>query len=146
MVTMFLVLVMFFVYLKSSSLLGKIFFVYVPLCSILCFPILQFHVLYNIRRLVVLAKLEGQQPWLVCDLNRTPVVMAKHGGSSVHFSGISTCGRTSRETVSHPQRPPLPTLHKIFLPVYIIVTNKRLQPLTITWYNSLLLCFSLLKI
>ena len=35
---------------------------------------------------------------LVCDLNRTPVVMAKHGGPCVHFSGISTCGRTSRET------------------------------------------------
>ena len=31
------------------------------------------------------------------------IVMAKHGGSCVHFSGISTCGRTSRETVSHPQ-------------------------------------------
>ena len=27
---------------------------------------------------------------------------------SVHFSGISTCGRTSRETVSHPQCPSLP--------------------------------------
>ena len=37
------------------------------------------------------------------------IVMAKHGGSCVHFSGISTCGRTSRETVSHPQCPPLPT-------------------------------------
>ena len=41
---------------------------------------------------------------LVCDLNRTPIVMAKHGGSCVHFSGISTCRRTSRKTVSHPQR------------------------------------------
>ena len=37
------------------------------------------------------------------------IVMAKHGRSCVHFSGISTCGRTSRETVSHPQCPPLPT-------------------------------------
>ena len=37
------------------------------------------------------------------------IVMAKHGGSCVHFPGISTCGRTSRETVSHPQCPPLPT-------------------------------------
>ena len=43
------------------------------------------------------------------------IVMAKHGGSCVHFSGISTCGRTSRETVSHPQRQPLPTPYKIFL-------------------------------
>ena len=83
---------------------------------------------------------------LVCDLNRTPVVMAKHGGSCVHFSGISTCGRTSWETVSHPQHPPLPTLYKIFLPVYVIVTNKQLQPLTTTWYNSLVLSFSLLKV
>ena len=66
-------------------------------------------------------------PSLVCDLNRTPIVMAKHGGSCVHFSGISTCGRTS-------------------LPVYVIVTNKRLQPLTTTWYNLLELCFSLLEI
>ena len=78
---------------------------------------------------------------LVCDLNRTPIVMAKHEGSFVHFSGISTCGRTSRETASHPQRPPLTTLHEISLPVYVIVTNKRLQHLT-TWYNSLVLSFS----
>ena len=83
---------------------------------------------------------------LVCDLNRTPIVMAKHGGPCVHFSGISTCGRTLRETLSHPLHPPLPTLCKISLPVYVIVTNERLQPLTATWYNSLVLSFSLLKI
>ena len=70
--------------------------------------------------------------------------MAKHGGSCVHFSGISTCGRTSRETVSHSQRQPLPNPHKIALPVYVTVTNKRLQPLTTTLYNSLVLSFSLL--
>ena len=83
---------------------------------------------------------------LVCDLNRTPIVTAKHGGTCVHFSGISTCGRTSRETVSHPQHAPLPTLCKISLPVYVMVTNERLQPLTTTWYTSLVLSFSLLKI
>ena len=93
----------------------------------------------------------GFRPLLVCDLNRTPVVMAKHGGPCVHCSGISTCGRTSREIVSHPLRPPLPTLYKISLPVYyyhlpVIVTNKKLQPLTTTWFNSLVLSFSLLKI
>ena len=81
-----------------------------------------------------------------CDLNRTPIVIAKHGGSCVHFSGISTCGRTSPETVSHPQRHPLPTAYKISLPVYVIVTNKRLQLLATTLYNSLVLSFSLLKI
>ena len=74
------------------------------------------------------------------------IVMAKHGGSCVHFSGISTCGRTSQETVSHPQCPPLPTLGKISLPIYVIVTNKLLQPLTTTWYDSLVLSFSFLKI
>ena len=74
------------------------------------------------------------------------IVMAKHGGSCVDFSGISTCGRTSRETVSHPQCPPLPTLCKISLPIYVIVTNELLQPLTTTWYDSLVLSFSLLKI
>ena len=74
------------------------------------------------------------------------IVMAKHGGSCVHFSGISTCGRTSRETVSHPQCPPLPTLCKISLPIYVIVTNILLQPLTTTWYDSLVLSISLLKI
>ena len=42
---------------------------------------------------------------MVYDLYRTSIVMAKHGGSCVHFTGISTCGRTSRETVSHPQSP-----------------------------------------
>ena len=82
---------------------------------------------------------------LVCDLNRTPIVMAKHGGPWVHFSGISTCERTSRDTVSHPQHPPLPTLCKIYLPVCVIVTNERLQPLTTTWYNSPVLSFPLLK-
>ena len=74
------------------------------------------------------------------------IVMAKHGGSCVHLSGISTCGRTSRETVSHPQCPPLPTPCKIYLPIYVIVTNKLLQPLTTTWYDSLVLSISLLKI
>ena len=61
------------------------------------------------------------------------IVVAKHWGSCVHFSGISTCGRTSRETVSHSQRQPLPTPHKIALSVYVTVTNKRLQPLTTTF-------------
>ena len=70
--------------------------------------------------------------------------MAKHGGSCVHFSGISTCGRTSRETISHSQRQPSPTRHKIASPVYVTVTNKRLQPLTTTLCNSLVLSFSLL--
>ena len=74
------------------------------------------------------------------------IVMAKHGGSCVHFSGISTCGRTSRETVSHPQCPPFPTLCKISLPIYVIVTNKLLQPLTTIWYDSLVLSFAFLKI
>ena len=37
-----------------------------------------------------------------------------------------------------------PTPHKIALPVYVTVTNKRLQPLTTTLYNSLVLSFSLL--
>ena len=53
--------------------------------------------------------------------------------------------QTTRETVSHPQCPPLPTLCKISLPIYVIVTNKLLQPLTTTWYDSLVLSFSLLK-
>ena len=53
---------------------------------------------------------------------------------------------TSRQTVPHPQRPPLPTLYKISLPFYVIMTNKHLQPLTTTRYNSLGLSFSLLKI
>ena len=73
--------------------------------------------------------------YMLSDLNRTPVVMAKHGGSCVHFSWISTCGRTLRDTVLHPQRQWLPTLYRISLPVYVIVTNKRLQLLTTTWYN-----------
>ena len=40
----------------------------------------------------------------------------------------------------------LPTVCKISLSVYVIVTNGRLQPLTATWYNSLVLSFSLLTI
>ena len=83
---------------------------------------------------------------LVWDLNRTAVAMANPGCSCVHFSGISTCRKTSRETDLHSQHPPIPTLYKISLPVYVIVTNKRFQPLTTTWYNSLVLPYSLLKI
>ena len=90
-----------------------------------------------------------QHGWLITHwcaiLIAHQIVMAKHGGSCVHFSGISTCGRTSPETVSHPQRQPLPTACKISLPVYVIVTNKRLQLLATTLYNSLVLSFSLLK-
>ena len=74
------------------------------------------------------------------------ILIAKHGGSCVHFSGISTCRRTSPETVSHPQRQPLPSLYKISIPVYVIVINKRLLPLTTTLYDSLVLSLSLLKI
>ena len=62
--------------------------------------------------------------------------------SCVHFSWISTCGRISRETVWHLRHPPLPTLYKTYLPVYVIVTNKRLQTLTTTWYNSPSLSYS----
>ena len=51
-----------------------------------------------------------------------------------------------RERLFHIQCPPLPTLCKISLPIYVIVTNKLLQPLTTTWYGSLVLSFSLLKI
>ena len=67
--------------------------------------------------------------------------MAKHGGSRVHFSGISTCGRTSRETVSRPQCPPC----KISLPIYVIVTNKLLQPLT-HWGRVTHICVGILPI
>ena len=62
------------------------------------------------------------------------------------FQESPLAGKTSRETVSHPQCPLLPTLCKISLPIYVIVTNKLLQPLTTTWYDSLVLSFSLLKI
>ena len=36
-------------------------------------------------------------------------------------------------------------LCKISLPIYVIVTNKLLQPLTATWYDSLVLSFSMLS-
>ena len=83
---------------------------------------------------------------LVCDLNRTPNCYGKTWRFLCPFFRISTCGRTSRETVSHPQCPPLPTLCKISLSIYVIVKNKMLQPLTTTWYDSLVLSFSFLKI
>ena len=38
------------------------------------------------------------------------------------------------------------TQYKISLPVYVIAKNKRMLPLTTTWYNSLVLSYSLLKI
>ena len=129
-----------------------------------------FPVILNIQRYAYLKRLCMQQIWwlkskatmhliyipvfvrpytlihsLVCDLNRTQVVMAIRGGSCVHFSGISTCGRTPRETVSYPQRPPLPTLYKISLPVYVIVTDKRyIVFLAVSHYSTLSeLCLSI---
>ena len=83
---------------------------------------------------------------LVCDLNRTPNCYGKTWRFLCPFFRNLHLLRTSRETVSHPQCPPLPTLCKISLPIYVIVTNKLLQPLTTTWYDSLMLSFSLLKI
>ena len=65
---------------------------------------------------------------LVCDLNRTPIVMAKHGGPCVPFSGISTCGRTSRETVLYPQHAPLPTLWKYRYPSTLLWQMNNCNP------------------
>ena len=60
---------------------------------------------------------------LVCDLNQNME-------APVSISQKSPLAGEPRERLSHPQRPPLPTLYKIYLPVYVIVTNKRLQALT----------------
>ena len=83
---------------------------------------------------------------LVCDLIRTPVVMAKQWillcpfFSNLHLREnlARDCCTSTASTVT--------TLYKTSLPVYIIVTNRRLQPLTTAQYNSLVLSYSLLKI
>ena len=49
------------------------------------------------------------------------------------FQESPVAEKTSRETDLHPQHPPILTLYEISLPVYVIVTNKRLQLLTTTW-------------
>ena len=54
---------------------------------------------------------------LVCDFSRTPVVMARHRCSCVHFSRN------------------LHLREKLEINVYVIVANKRLQPITTTWYK-----------
>ena len=73
---------------------------------------------------------------LVCDLNRTPNCYGKTWRFLCPFF----------KNLHLRECPPLPTLCKISLPIYVIVTNKLLQPLTTTWYDSLVLSFSLLKI
>ena len=118
-----------------------------PVCIICCFTDAALLLVPAYNRMVFASEATDnstQGPCWCAILIAHQIVMAKHGGSCVHFSGISTCGRTSRETVSHSQRQLLPTPHKIALPVYVTVTNKRLQPLTTTLCNSLVLSFSLL--
>ena len=74
------------------------------------------------------------------------IVMAKHGGSCVHFSGISTCGNLARDCFTSTASTVTNSVQNISLPVYVFVTNTRLQPLTRTFYNSMLASVSLLKI
>ena len=81
---------------------------------------------------------------LVCDLNRTPNCYGKTWRPVSIFPESPLAGEPRERlfhihTVNRYQTP-----HKIALPVYVTVTNKRSQPLTTTLYNSLVLSFSLL--
>ena len=81
-----------------------------------------------------------------CAIVIAPQLLWQNVGAPVFVLQESPLVGEPRKTVSHPQRPPLRTLYKISLPVYVIVTNKQLQPSTTTWYNSLVLYYSFLKI
>ena len=84
---------------------------------------------------------------LVCDLNRTPNCYGKTWRllcpffSNLHLREnlVRDCFTSTASTVTN-------SVQSISLPVYVIVTNTRLQPLTTTIYNSMLVSFSLLKI
>ena len=83
---------------------------------------------------------------LVCDLNRTPNCYGKPWMFLCPFfrnlhlreNLAGDCFTSTVSTVTNSVQ--------MSLPIYVILTNKLLQPLTTTWYDSLVLSFSLLKI
>ena len=78
--------------------------------------------------------------FLACNLNCTPVVMAKHRHPCVHFLGISTCGRSSRDCFTSTAS--TVTVTEVRNSVQHIFTRlhyykQQLQPFTTTWHNKI---------
>ena len=84
---------------------------------------------------------------LVCDLNRTPNCYGKTWRLLCpFFRNLHLRENLARDCFTSTSSTVTNSVQNISLPVYVIVTNTRLQPLTTTFYNSMLVSFSLLKI
>ena len=84
---------------------------------------------------------------LVCDLNRTPNCYGKTWRLLCpFFRNLHLRENLARDCFTSTASTVTNSVQNISLPVYVIVTNTRLQPLTTTFYNSMLVSFSLLKI
>ena len=87
------------------------------------------------------------QKLLVCDLNRTPNCYGKTWRLLCpFFRNLHLRENLARDCFTSTASAVTNSVQNISLPVYVIVTNTRLQPLTTTFYNSMLVSFSLLKI
>ena len=84
---------------------------------------------------------------LVCDLNRTPTCYGKTRRLLCpFFRNLHLRENLARDCFTSTASTVTNSVQNISLPIYVIVTNTRLQPLTTTFYNSMLVSFSLLKI
>ena len=84
---------------------------------------------------------------LVCDLNCTPNCYGKTWKLLCpFFRNLHLRENLARDCFTSTASTVTNCVQNISLPVYVIVTNTRLQPLTTTFYNSMLVSFSLLKI
>ena len=84
---------------------------------------------------------------LVCDLNRTPNCYGKTWRLLCpFFKNLHLWENLARDCFTSTASTVTNSVQNISLTVYVIVTNTRLQPLSTTFYNSMLVCFSLLKI
>ena len=85
--------------------------------------------------------------FLMCDLNRTPNCYGKTWRLLCpFFRNLHLRENLARDCFTSTASTVTNSAQYISLPVYVIVTNTRLQPLTTTFYNSMLVSFSLLKI
>ena len=86
-------------------------------------------------------------PLLVCDLNCTPNCYGKTWRLLCpFFRNLHLRENLARDCFTSTASTVTNSVQNISLAVYVIVTNTRLQPLTTTFYNSMLVSFSLLKI
>ena len=108
---------------------------------------LQLHMAGMISEPTNSQKKDCQSHLLVCDLNRTPNCYGKTWRLLCpFFRNLHLRENLARDCFTSTASTVTNSVQNISLTVYVIVTNTLLQPLTTTFYNSMLVSFSLLKI